>query len=54
MGSRGVSFAPSVVKGEGVRCGHCKITLVTCFCRPTRCVGAAFAMATWLSVCLSR
>jgi len=23
------------------------------FCRPTQCVGAAFAMATWLSVCLS-
>jgi len=24
------------------------------FCRPTQCVGAEFAMATWLSVCLSR
>jgi len=24
------------------------------FCRSTQCVGAAFAMATWLSVCLSR
>jgi len=23
------------------------------FCRSTQCVGAAFAMATWLSVCLS-
>jgi len=30
--------------------------LQTCsdFCRSTQCVGAAFAMATWLSVCLSR
>jgi len=23
------------------------------FCRPTQCIGAVFAMTTWLSVCLS-
>jgi len=27
--------------------------MVYFFCRPTQCVGAAFAMATWLSVCAS-
>jgi len=40
-----VSVFEQSAKNAGTHC------TVLRFCRPTQCVGAAFAMATWLSVC---